>query len=189
MKIITIGVGVLLIFLGIYFISGNDKEEAVIIDDQMMEDDVGETREMDTDSISVDIDDEQDVEIKDTEEDEEVETVVEKEVEVSAPTPVPTLKPEPIVTKPAPEPAPELEPQVSGYTLSEVAKHNTSSSCWTVVDGNVYDVTSFINQHPGGEREIMEICGIDGTKKFQRQHGGDREPENTLESFYIGKQI
>ncbi len=31
-----------------------------------------------------------------------------------------------------------------GYTLAIVASHNTSSSCWTVVNGSVYDVTKWI---------------------------------------------
>lgn len=33
--------------------------------------------------------------------------------------------------------------------LSEIASHNTSQSCWIIIDYNVYDVTSFLEQHPG----------------------------------------
>ncbi|MBK8732116.1 MAG: hypothetical protein IPL93_04410 [Actinomycetales bacterium] len=36
------------------------------------------------------------------------------------------------------------------YTLAQVQQHATASSCWTVVSSGVYDVTSWIAQHPGG---------------------------------------
>jgi cytochrome b involved in lipid metabolism len=37
------------------------------------------------------------------------------------------------------------------YDMSEVKKHTTLNDCWIVVDGFVYDVTSFLPDHPGGE--------------------------------------
>lgn len=91
----------------------------------------------------------------------------------------------------AAEVATELEPELaaSGYTLAEVAVHADASSCWTAVGGKVYDLTSFIAKHPGGAENILRICGIDGTAAFEKQHGGDSKPENTLDGFYIGELI
>lgn len=80
-------------------------------------------------------------------------------------------------------------PQPIEYTLVEVAEHATIDSCWTAVNGRVYDLTPFIGQHPGGKNNILKICGIDGTKDFERQHGGDTHPEDTLASFLIGDLI
>jgi len=77
-------------------------------------------------------------------------------------------------------------PTVKSYTLSEVATHKTSSSCWTVVRNDVYDVTSWISQHPGGSGAIVSMCGVDATAAFEGQHGGQRRPENELTSFKIG---
>lgn len=88
---------------------------------------------------------------------------------------------------PTPTPKPTPAPVVkSGYTLDDVAKHASASSCWTAVNGNVYDVTSFISQHPGGSRAILSLCGIDGSDAFNGQHGGQRRPASELASFKIG---
>jgi L-lactate dehydrogenase (cytochrome) len=46
---------------------------------------------------------------------------------------------------------------------SEVQKHNSVESCWVVILGNVYDVTSFIDRHPGGRNAILKAAGTDAT--------------------------
>lgn len=52
------------------------------------------------------------------------------------------------------------------YSMTEVAKHTGADSCWTVISGNVYDLTKYIDIHPGGSRAILGICGADGTGSF-----------------------
>jgi cytochrome b involved in lipid metabolism len=71
------------------------------------------------------------------------------------------------------------------YTMAEISMHASAANCWTAIRGNVYDLTSFVGKHPGG-KEILRVCGKDGTKAFTSQHGGSRSPENTLASFQIG---
>ena len=72
------------------------------------------------------------------------------------------------------------------YTMEEVVKHNSKESCWSVIRGKVYDLTNWINKHPGGADKILRICGKDGTDLFVRQHGGKEKPEKILEIFKIG---
>lgn len=79
------------------------------------------------------------------------------------------------------------EPSSSGITLAEIATHNSESSCWTAVSGSVYDLTSFINEHPGGANRILRLCGIDGTQAFLAEHSGQSEPEAELASLKIGE--
>ena len=74
----------------------------------------------------------------------------------------------------------------TGITMSDVQKHNNQSSCWTVVNGGVYDLTSFVSPHPGGSRAILSLCGIDGTSAFMDQHGNQRRPNNELVGLKIG---
>ena len=73
------------------------------------------------------------------------------------------------------------------YNLSTVAQHSTGKSCWTVINSGVYDLTKWINQHPGGPAVIEAICGKDGTSAFNGQHMGQSRPENILASYKIGK--
>lgn len=72
------------------------------------------------------------------------------------------------------------------YTLANVAEHKDATSCWSVVNGVVYDLTSWIANHPGGKKAILSICGKDGTQAFSGKHGGQERPETTLASFKIG---
>lgn len=51
------------------------------------------------------------------------------------------------------------------YTLSDIASHNSKDSCWTAINGEVFDVTNFISKHRGGDK-ILAVCGIDGSDLF-----------------------
>lgn len=56
--------------------------------------------------------------------------------------------------------------KISLYTKADVAKHNKMSDAWTIISGEVYDITKWIPKHPGGALTIMQIAGKDGTRLF-----------------------
>lgn len=56
------------------------------------------------------------------------------------------------------------------YTMAEVAKHNKKDDVWVVVDGQVLDVTTFLPDHPGGEKAILLYAGRDATEEFNMLH-------------------
>lgn len=72
-------------------------------------------------------------------------------------------------------------------TLEEVKKHDSGTSCWSIVYGNVFDLTKWIAKHPGGAAVIRAICGKDGTIAFEGQHAGQGKPANQLSNNYLGK--
>lgn len=72
------------------------------------------------------------------------------------------------------------------YTVAEVARHASPEDCWTIVNGTVYDVTSFISRHPAGAADIRAMCGRDASDDFLGQHEGQREPEDWLATLRIG---
>ncbi len=74
----------------------------------------------------------------------------------------------------------------TAITLTAVAQHSTADDCWSAVNGNVYDLTAWISQHPGGSGPIESMCGVDATKAFSNQHGGQSKPENELAKFKVG---
>uniref|UniRef100_A0A3Q1KI62 Cytochrome b5 reductase 4 n=1 Tax=Anabas testudineus TaxID=64144 RepID=A0A3Q1KI62_ANATE len=55
-------------------------------------------------------------------------------------------------------------------TQEELQKHNTREDCWTCIRGMVYNVTPYMDYHPGGEEELMKAAGIDGTDLFDQVH-------------------
>lgn len=72
------------------------------------------------------------------------------------------------------------------YDLAEIEKHNKAGDCWTTINGLVYDLTTWPEKHPGGDKAIFAICGIDGTKAYEKAHAGQDKPANVLDGFYIG---
>ncbi len=74
----------------------------------------------------------------------------------------------------------------TAYTLLQVATHKDKTSCWSAVNGSVYDLTSWIGKHPGGDAAILSICGKDGSTAFEKQHGGMAKQAALLTTFKIG---
>ena len=102
-----------------------------------------------------------------------------------------TQKAEPVETQ-APEqtqdpaPAPEPEPVESKYSMANIAKNNSTSSCWAAISGKAYDLTAWISKHPGGAGAIVSICGTDATSVFQGRHGGQSGPASSLSDYLLG---
>lgn len=74
-------------------------------------------------------------------------------------------------------------------TSSVVSQHSTPDDCWTIIDGTVYDMTPFMERHPGGASAIEALCGTDGTERFMGQHGSAGEPNGELESLIVGPLV
>lgn len=72
------------------------------------------------------------------------------------------------------------------YTMEEVTMHKDVSSCLTAIRGTVYNLTAWVDKHPGGDKNILKICGLDGTAAFEGKHGGQEKPENVLKGFEVG---
>ncbi|KAI1359070.1 FMN-dependent dehydrogenase-domain-containing protein [Xylaria arbuscula] len=58
-------------------------------------------------------------------------------------------------------------------TAQEIASHRSASSCWIVVDGKAYDVTSYLDEHPGGAAVLLKQGGTDATAEFRKIHSPD----------------
>lgn len=72
------------------------------------------------------------------------------------------------------------------FTTADVATHKDATSCYSSINNSVYDLTMWINAHPGGKQAILSICGIDGTEKFMKKHKGGAKFMAILARFKIG---
>jgi len=61
---------------------------------------------------------------------------------------------------------------VATITKTDVAKHNKATDCWIIIDQNAYNVTSYLNAHPGGRAIIIQMCGKDATTVYNAIRGG-----------------
>lgn len=56
------------------------------------------------------------------------------------------------------------------FSASQVAVHNSAADCWIIVAGQVFDVTGFLDAHPGGKKVLLKEAGKDATQKFNMFH-------------------
>ncbi len=72
---------------------------------------------------------------------------------------------------------------------TELNKHNNRQSCWLLISEKIYDVTSFLNGHPGGASTILPTCGTDATKAYASRGGTGSHSSSAyamLADYYIG---
>ncbi len=99
------------------------------------------------------------------------------------PAPQPTPTPSKAAATSAPEPVKTAE---ALYTMAKVRENNSASSCWSAINGNVYNLTKWISSHPGGASAISGLCGTDGTSSFNARHRGQSSPTSTLAGYLLG---
>ncbi|XP_040288184.1 cytochrome b5 [Bufo bufo] len=75
---------------------------------------------------------------------------------------------------------------VKYYTLEEIQKHNNSKSTWIILHHKVFDVTKFLEEHPGGEEVLREQAGGDATETFE-DIGHSTDARNMSKEFIIGE--
>ncbi|KAL6983312.1 Cytochrome b5 isoform A [Sarracenia purpurea var. burkii] len=72
------------------------------------------------------------------------------------------------------------------YTMQEASQHNTAGDCWVVIDGKVYDVSTYLDEHPGGDDVILVVTGKDATDEFE-DAGHSKTARELMETFFIGE--
>lgn len=71
-------------------------------------------------------------------------------------------------------------------SLAEASKHKSEKDCWLIIHGKVYDVTAFLDEHPGGYDIVVAASGKDGTEDYE-EIGHSTTATEMLADYYIGE--
>ncbi|KAL3685762.1 hypothetical protein R1sor_003784 [Riccia sorocarpa] len=71
------------------------------------------------------------------------------------------------------------------YTAKEVSEHTSAKDCWLIVHGKVYDVTRYLDDHPGGDQILIAAAGEDATDDFE-ETGHSDDARKLMERYLIG---
>ncbi|XP_073311145.1 cytochrome b5 [Primulina huaijiensis] len=71
-------------------------------------------------------------------------------------------------------------------SFEEVSSHDKIKDCWLIINGKVYDVTPFMDDHPGGDEVLLSATGKDATNDFEDVGHSDSARE-MMDKYYIGE--
>eukprot|EP00899_Mesostigma_viride_P018355 jgi/Mesvir1/26520/Mv16176-RA.1 len=72
------------------------------------------------------------------------------------------------------------------YSLEEVSQHASLTDCWLIINGKVYDVSKFMDEHPGGDEILLSTTGKDATLEFE-DVGHSDTARAQMDTFLIGR--
>ncbi|KAF8106953.1 hypothetical protein N665_0129s0022 [Sinapis alba] len=70
-------------------------------------------------------------------------------------------------------------------SFHDVAKHKCKNDCWILIHGKVYDISSFIDEHPGGDNVLLAVTGKDASTDFDDVNHSN-EAKETMKKYCIG---
>ncbi|EQL37893.1 acyl-CoA dehydrogenase [Blastomyces gilchristii SLH14081] len=90
------------------------------------------------------------------------------------------------------------ETALKSFSKMEVSSHNKDGDMWVIIDQDIYDISKFQDEHPGGKKILLSVAGGDATKKFHKYHrrgilskykgtlliGAVQEPQQTRKSIF-----
>jgi cytochrome b involved in lipid metabolism len=81
---------------------------------------------------------------------------------------------------------PDVSPKLEKYTMEEIGKHCTRESAWIAIHADIYDVSKFLDEHPGGEEVLLEQAGKDGSEAFD-DVGHSTDAREMMKQYKIGE--
>ncbi|KAM0044970.1 putative cytochrome b5-like heme/steroid binding domain-containing protein [Helianthus debilis subsp. tardiflorus] len=72
------------------------------------------------------------------------------------------------------------------FDSDDVTRHNNSQDCWVIINARVYDVTKLLNDHPGGDKALLDVAGKDASEEFE-EAGHGSAARLMLDEYYVGE--
>ncbi|KAF5731986.1 cytochrome b5 isoform A-like isoform X1 [Tripterygium wilfordii] len=71
-------------------------------------------------------------------------------------------------------------------SFAEFTKHNSRTDCWLLIDGKIYDMTPFLEEHPGGDEVLLAATEKDATDDFD-DVGHSNDAKELMKKYFIGE--
>ncbi|KAK7993080.1 hypothetical protein PG991_016259 [Apiospora marii] len=72
------------------------------------------------------------------------------------------------------------------FSAKEVALHREGTDAWMTIHGEVYDVTKYLHDHPGGADVLVEAAGMDASEAFDNA-GHSEDAFEIMEQYRVGR--
>ncbi|KAL3613509.1 hypothetical protein CASFOL_042654 [Castilleja foliolosa] len=72
------------------------------------------------------------------------------------------------------------------HSFEDVANHNKKDDCWLIISGKVYNVTPFLEEHPGGDEVLIMATGKDATADFE-DVGHSDDAQEKMKELLVGR--
>lgn len=92
----------------------------------------------------------------------------------------------PVESDPPAQEDSEQKAETSSISMSDVQAKDSRESCWLILEGDVYDFTPVVQQHPFGNQLSQAICGQDATEIILENADVD-EVREQIEPLYLGE--
>jgi cytochrome b involved in lipid metabolism len=79
---------------------------------------------------------------------------------------------------------------MKAYSQTVVAGHNSRDDCWMIIDGMIYDVSTYLPKHPSAPEIVIAWCGREATKAYQTKTIGRPHSSHAgriLSGYRIGR--
>ncbi|CAA7044348.1 unnamed protein product [Microthlaspi erraticum] len=70
-------------------------------------------------------------------------------------------------------------------SFHDVAKHKCKNDCWILIHGKVYDISTFMDEHPGGDNVLLAVTGKDASIDFDDVKHSN-EAQEIMKKYCIG---
>uniref|UniRef100_A0A1J3E3J2 Cytochrome B5 isoform C n=1 Tax=Noccaea caerulescens TaxID=107243 RepID=A0A1J3E3J2_NOCCA len=70
-------------------------------------------------------------------------------------------------------------------SFHDVAKHKCKNDCWILIHGKVYDISTFMDEHPGGDNVLLAVTGKDASTDYDDVKHSN-EAKETMKKYCIG---
>jgi cytochrome b involved in lipid metabolism len=92
----------------------------------------------------------------------------------------------PVESDPPAQEDSEQTAETSSVSIADVQANDSRDSCWLILEGDVYDFTPVVEQHPFGNQLSQAICGQDATEIILENADAD-EVRVQIEPLYLGE--